>query len=292
VTPYETIPWEMMPYSQHDLQTAVNGFDNLILRMECLLENPLLRTKDNEEDQAKLLVLAAAKFDISRTPEEFGLVSKEILDAAEIPEGFVRDFLTSVRRPKQNIKYIAPGLRLLTPKDFAPHPLQNFQLPNSFKEQNIVLPLPLFISDIKSSIPIFEHYPFNKTPNLPCGLWTEFVHRGSDQIFEDECRLYLPFEIGANGFARHTDDSLIGEDQESKGVGRPNGRNDQLYQPGYNHYTIKHGPQLGGILDVWSSMVGMGEWEVDEKGVLGGIEKFKDADTDEHFYKYQIMVKW
>jgi len=36
----------------------------------------------------------------------------------------------------------------------------------------------------------------------------------------------------------------------------------------------------------------MGEWEVGGEGVLGGIEKFKEADTDEHFFKYQLIVKW
>ncbi len=40
-------------------------------------------------------------------------------------------------------------------------------------------------------------------------------------------------------------------------------------------------------------MVGPGEWEVGEEGVKGGIEKFKDADTEEHYFKYQILaVKW
>lgn len=32
--------------------------------------------------------------------------------------------------------------------------------------------------------------------------------------------------------------------------------------------------------------VGMAEWEVGEEGVLGGIEKFQEADTGEHCHKY------
>jgi hypothetical protein len=36
----------------------------------------------------------------------------------------------------------------------------------------------------------------------------------------------------------------------------------------------------------------MGEWVVDEEGVLGWIEKFKEADTSEHYQKYQLCVKW
>lgn len=290
--PWEAKPWEMMPYSQQDLQTAVNGFDNLIIEIECLLENPSLQTKDNPNDQARLLALVAAKFEASRSAEEFGLISKEVLDNAGLREGFVRDFLTSVRRPKSNIKYMAPGLRLPTADDFSPHPLQNFEIPDYIKFDNPVLPIPLFISDVKSTAPIFEYYPFQEISNLPYGLWTNYINKDTDHVFEDACRLYLPFEIGANGFARLADDSFIGENQESKGVATPNGRRNELYQLGYNHYVPAHGPQIGDILNLWRNLVGMGEWEVGEEGVLGGIEKFQEADTEDHYHKYQLFVKW
>jgi hypothetical protein len=286
--PWEAQPWELMPYSQHDLQAAVNGFDNLVLGIESLLENPHIQPKDNPDDQVKLLELVAAKFDIPRTPSEFGLVSREVLDSSGIGEGFVRDFLTSVRRPKRNIKFVAPGLRIPTAEDFSPHPLQNFEMPGGL---NLGNPLPLFISSIKSTTPTLD-YPFNDISNLPCGLWTNVIDRNGHNEFEDACRLYLPFEIGANGFARLADDSLIGEDREGKGVARPSGRRNDLYQLGYNHYVPAHGPQLGDMLDIWKTLVGTGEWEVGEEGVRGGIEKFKEADTDEHYYKYQLFVKW
>jgi len=44
----------IVPYSQSQLQHAVNGFDNLIIRVECLLENQPLKTLDNPEDQENL----------------------------------------------------------------------------------------------------------------------------------------------------------------------------------------------------------------------------------------------
>ena len=290
--PWEAKPWELMLYSQQDLQSAVNSFDNLVIGIECLLENPSLQTKDNPDDQAKLLALVAAKFDVPRSPGEFSLISKEILDSAGLGEGFVRDFLTSVRRPKTNIKYIAPGLRLPTADGFSPHPLQNFEIPDCMKFDNPALPIPLFISSVKSTTPIFECFPFQEISNLPHGLWTNYVNKDGNHEFEDACRLYLPFEIGANGFAHLADDSFIGENQESKGVARPKGRKNELYQLGYNHYIPAHGPQLGDTLGIWQSLVGTGEWEVGEEGVLGGIEKFKEADTDEHCHKYQLFVKW
>jgi hypothetical protein len=288
--PWEAEPWELQLYSQHDLQAAVNGFDNLILRIESLLENPSLQTKDNPEDQAKLLALVAAKFDSSRSADEFGLISREVLDGADLKQGFVRDFLRSVRRPKSNIKYIAPGLRLPTEEDFLPHPLQNLETPRIF--ENPILPIPLFVSDTTSTTPIFENYPFQNISNLPHGLWTSYVDKDSQHEFEDGCKLCLPFEIGANGFARLTDDSFVGEQLDCPRVARPSGRRNELYQTGYNHYIPAHAPQLGDILSLWLTLVGAGEWEVGEEGVLGGIEKFKEADMEDHYFLYQLNVKW
>ena len=290
--PWEATPWELMPYSQHDLQTAVNGFDNLVIGIECLLENPSLQVKNNPDDQAKLLDLVAAKFNAPRSLGGFGLVSKDVLDGAGLGEGFVRDFLSSVRQPKKNIKYIAPGLRLPIAEDFSPHPLQHFEIPDYIKFDNPALPIPLFISNVKSTTTMFDYYPFQEISNLPHGLWTNYINKDHDHEFEDACCLYLPFEIDANGFARLADDSFIGEDRESKGAAGSNGRMNELYQLGYNHFVPAHGPQLGDILHLWQSLIWMGEWEVGEEGVLGGIEKFKEADTDEHYHKYQLFVKW
>lgn len=104
--------------------------------------------------------------------------------------------------------------------------------------------------------------------------------------------LFLPFEIGGKGFARRTDGSLIGENQEDKGEARASARKDELYQPGYNHFIPSHGPQLGDVLGSWASMVGTGEWEVDGEGVTGGIEKWRDADSEECYWRYQLMPKW
>jgi hypothetical protein len=32
----------------------------------------------------------------------------------------------------------------------------------------------------------------------------------------------------------------------------------------------------------WTTMIENGHWEVDKDGVIGGIEKFKDPDTEDH----------
>ncbi|KFY31187.1 hypothetical protein V493_01322 [Pseudogymnoascus sp. VKM F-4281 (FW-2241)] len=204
-------------------------------------------------------------------------------------KGFVRDFLTSVRRPKANIKYIAPGLRLPTASDFSPLPVQNADIPRLCP--NPVLPIPLFVTDTKSTSPIFEHYPLQDLSNLPYGLWTTYVNREGDHELEDGCRLFLPFEIGTSGFARQTDDTLIGENLESAEA-RPSGWRNELYQTGYNHFIPWHEPQLADVLGQWQALVEAGLWEVGEEGVVGGIEKFKEADTEDGYYTYQLHMKF
>jgi hypothetical protein len=39
-------------------------------------------------------------------------------------------------------------------------------------------------------------------------------------------------------------------------------------------------------------MVENGLWEVDDDGVTGGIEKFKEADTEAHWKDYWIEFDW
>ncbi|OKL55834.1 hypothetical protein UA08_08922 [Talaromyces atroroseus] len=288
--PLECTPWELLPYSEHDLAHSVNAFNNLVARIECLLEDESLRPLDNLDDQLRLLDACTAKLNQPVSQELSGLVSKEVLDRLSIPDGFIRRFLLRVRRPR-NIRYIAPGLRFPTPSDFASYPFESFQIPDSMEYDIPVLPIPLFISDINCSAPLLG-YPFHELSSLPYGLWMEYCNRDAHHTFEDTCRLYLPFEIGANGFARLTDDSLVGENQGDHSAARPNGRKNELYQPGYCHFIPWHGPQLGNVLELWSNLVGLGEWAVGEEGVLGGIEKFREADTEEHSHKYQIFTKW
>jgi hypothetical protein len=39
-------------------------------------------------------------------------------------------------------------------------------------------------------------------------------------------------------------------------------------------------------------MVQRGEWQINEDGVMGGIEEWKKADTEEHWQKYVLPVHW
>jgi hypothetical protein len=39
-------------------------------------------------------------------------------------------------------------------------------------------------------------------------------------------------------------------------------------------------------------MIEDGKWEVDADGVVGGIEKWEEADTEEHRTDYQLPMSW
>lgn len=39
-------------------------------------------------------------------------------------------------------------------------------------------------------------------------------------------------------------------------------------------------------------MVEEGKWKVDEYGAVGGIERWREADEEEHWSDYQLPMSW
>lgn len=101
----------------------------------------------------------------------------------------------------------------------------------------------------------------------------------------------LPFAIRGAGWTKASDHGLIGEDR-GEDIAIAKDLHDQLYSPGYNSFIEGHGIQLYRILENWVRMVEEGKWEVNENGVAGGIEKFKEADTEQHWEDYIISESW
>lgn len=65
-----------------------------------------------------------------------------------------------------------------------------------------------------------------------------------------------------------------------------------LYALGYNHFINAWGTRIQSIFENWAGMVERGDWLVEENGVVGGIEKYHDADTEEHWRKYVLHLTW
>lgn len=66
--------------------------------------------------------------------------------------------------------------------------------------------------------------------------------------------------------------------------------NDSLYQYGWCLFLLSHGLYLSMILDNWRQLVESGEWSVGSDGVEGGIEVFRDADTEEYAISYCLTA--
>jgi hypothetical protein len=86
---------------------------------------------------------------------------------------------------------------------------------------------------------------------------------------------------------------VFGEDKQSPGeVARPTPTSTQLFQLGYNNFINSHNVQLKHILRHWTELVESGKWEIDQDGVAGGMEKWREADTEEHWQDYQLLNSW
>jgi hypothetical protein len=135
---------------------------------------------------------------------------------------------------------------------------------------------------------------FNNISSYPAGLYLSESDPHGPHPFEDGCRLVLPFTLGSNAFARTSDGALIGEHVRREGdeAAEIEPKSAELYQLGFNHFIAAHDVQLKYVLGRWLEMVEEGKWEVDEHGVVGGVEKWREADTEEHWADYQLPMSW
>lgn len=133
--------------------------------------------------------------------------------------------------------------------------------------------------------------PLDPPDEYPSGLYLSPISRRGQNTFEDETKFVLPFKIGRQGYAKSSDLALFSENTEAEDA-TPKDMNDKLFSPGHNPYIEMHNMQLYRVLEKWADMVEEGSWDVDENGVAGGMEKFKNADTEEHWEKYVIDQDW
>jgi hypothetical protein len=215
---------------------------------------------------------------------------------AQIQGDFVRAFLQQARLPK--FKYIAPGLRIPTPNDLLSQPFQDWASlrrprdPNTYTE----FPVLLFSADRtlqtdKRQIHNARGYTWNGYPWHNADQYETGLYLTPQRTDGDRCLLLLPFSLGQNKQARRGDGTLLVEEWHSQLERQCNGH-EFLYQPGFNHVCLGKRVRLELIFRNWRDMITNGDWEVDADGVMGGIEKFKEADTEEKWKKYQIPRTW
>ncbi|ORY13821.1 hypothetical protein BCR34DRAFT_480356 [Clohesyomyces aquaticus] len=270
-------PWIIVPYSEAMLQESITAFDELVGAIES-------RTPDAPGG-----------------PRATGLVDEDVLQESGIPAGFAYEFIQKVKRPR--FKYIAPGLMVPTATSLPDQPffVMEPEPPNGDDGEVLgIQPILLFRSHQNYSAPpnspitgsgLPFSWPYSQVSQYLAGLYLGPVERQSNNPFEDESKLVLPFGIGSRGFARTSDGARFGENTEAPDV-EPRDTFDTLYQPGYQPFGEIHGVRLVNILKSWTQMVERGDWSVDQEGIVGGMEEWKKADTEEHWEKFLVPVGW
>jgi hypothetical protein len=220
---------------------------------------------------------------------KFGLIDQTVLDCLQIANRFLSAFMLQARRPRFSI--IAPGLLIPDSSTFSKQP---FTRVSDGKHPPIVLfrAKELYIPSLPKheSAPRnrefaachdspFHHPWYKRFPVYPAGLYMLPTDSTSS---EDECRLVLPYAIGANGYARTSN----GRRWERK-------LHKALYELGYLPFEMNHDSRLVDVLKSWVGMVERGDWKIDEECVAGGIDVWKKSDTEERWEGYVIRpVIW
>ncbi|KAG9185087.1 hypothetical protein G6011_03034 [Alternaria panax] len=267
-------PWIMPSYTERDLQDTLQAFEQLVDAIHARMPSQPQNTRQG------LLDLVTGG------------------NAESLPSNsFAHRFLTQCSKPA--FTYIAPGLSMAQYQPFAPTSEQ--------VEADKLYPLLLFSSkdpayqetrrtpwgeDMRISpfAPEFDH-----VSSYPAGLYLTETNPYSIHPFEDGSKLILPFTLGSNAFARTSDGALIGEHVRRAGDDGAidiEPKSTELYQLGFNHYISSHDVQLRYVLEKWVEMVEEGKWQVDQDGVVGGIEKWREADTEANWSDYQLLMSW
>jgi hypothetical protein len=264
-------PWVLVPYSEAMLEETVAAFNKLVQAIESRLPKAPEATVADQ-----------------------GLVEENILDAANVPQGFARDFVGRVQRPR--FRYIAPGLEIPNSSTILQQPF--FSLPRD--EGDEAPPILLFRSQDHYTAPqdadvtgldLPFSWPCSQIQRYLAGLYLESTDPAANNRFDDGCKLVLPFGIGVRGYARTSDRALFGENTESEDAVAKDTFAD-LYQPGHQPFIEMHSVRLVDVLKNWLAMVERGDWKVDEDGVVGGIDEWKKADTGSDWEKYVIPLTW
>jgi hypothetical protein len=260
-------PWIMPSYTACDLDEALGAFTRLIRAIETRLPG----ASDNEVQTLRHAI----------DPNALSTNS------------FAGQFLAQA--PDIRFSYIAPGLHVVHQQPFAsvnvePGQLRPLLLFESSQEAHQDIERTPWGAQVVTSpfSPSFRHIT-----HYPAGLYLTETDPHGAHPFEDGCKLILPYAIGGNGWARTSDGALFGENTHAQGpTANPVPRSTELYQLGFNHFIEMHDVQLKHVLSRWADMVEQGKWTVNADGVAGGIEKWREADTEDHWQDYQLPISW
>jgi hypothetical protein len=204
------------------------------------------------------------------TEPVYGLANDQLLET--MPDCFAKRFLAGALKPR--FTYIAPGLRVQTIEELLEQPYASF-----FGQVGTEIPPILILRGEGMATP---EEPFGRYPHqsIPIGLYLTPCDTFNDASpWEDGAALILPYNVGGgDSWARTADQQPFSE------------CNDSLYQIGWNPFIAPHPTRLVTILMVWYENLELGNWAVYGEGVAGGIDKYREADTEEHCMEYVVEI--
>jgi hypothetical protein len=240
-------PWTIVPWTQQDLTECLEIWETAVELIEQSMSLP---------PQA----------------HETGLVDPASFESIPIADGFAKRFILQARKPR--FSFIAPGLRLPTADTLAKQPFLSEVDPSEIALEKSTPPILLFRSDIKvptelSRVSFGFPYGGPEAKACPAGLYLGRCDRTSNTPFEDGCEILLPFPF-ENGWAKQSDSSEMAYLQP----------HETLLQSGVNPFNQRHPVQLKGFLEIVVTNLRAGNWSVDDRGVAGGLDVWKQADTE------------
>lgn len=248
----KTRPWILQPYTHGDLLNCIDAWKNLVGELETRAE-------------------------IKPDGPPMPIASNSTLNAAGIPHGFAHQLLRHAQQ--SNITFLAPGIRLPRTEEFVYQPFR--AIIEKYPKETANMKMPFLFLRCPGQVSAKEakfRWPFSTVESVPCGLYLD-AFPNAQNPFEDACRLVLPIRLGGDRHARTSDFRPMGKSHSD------------LYQVYYNPFVIRHGPKLVGILENWLTNIKSGHWQVNAKGVEGGVGMWRMADTRDDWWRYQVSSK-
>lgn len=268
--PYAMDPWiPLHQYTETDINRTVTAFQRLVNAIDSRLEN---------YNECTSSYMDLPWHDPVTLTQDF------------IPrDSFAHRFLQAISQWKVRFRYIAPGIRLPAASEFLDQPIKVFGDSRYRHVGRYPGDCPLRIFQIDAEYPAHDRV-YNL--DLHTGFYIDRVVQISTLFWSNGCRVLLPFGIGAKGWARQSNGEPFGVNDFDERA-KPQDKNGTVYQAGLtNGITNHHFVQIDKVFNNWADRVEMGDWDVTKDGVAGGIEKFKEADTEEHWKKYWIPPAW
>jgi hypothetical protein len=263
--------WRVEEWTEKELEGTLEIWDNLVDAITKRLPRREEAENDGEPQQEEI---------------DACLISSDILEQHPVIPPFARAFLSRAKKP--SFTSIAPHL----------------DIPNEAFVHRVGAQLQKLHSDASLTsrrydtvyLPYFLLFPW-RTPGF------QFVSQsnrdkwknrtGHSHTLDNRAGLYLipdgtqahtislllPYQLGANGHVLKSDGATVER-------GRPG--QDVLYQHGVCFpFLPGHGTPLASVLVNWWEQIENENWDVDEGGVVGGEDTWKEVDTEENAEDYQ-----